>query len=61
MATDTHLVELERQHRTIELEIEAELAHPGADSLKVQQLKRRKLLLKDEIERLRHDAEASVH
>jgi hypothetical protein len=55
------LAKLEQEKKTIEHEIEAELAHPGADTFKVQELKRRKLQLKDEIERLRHDAPASVH
>ncbi len=55
------LAKLEQEKKTIEQELEVELAHPGGNALKVQELKRRKLLLKDEIERLRHDTHASVH
>jgi hypothetical protein len=59
MAIQAHLAELERRHQALEEEITEALAHPSADDLKVTELKRRKLLLKDEIERLRQDA--SVH
>ena len=52
MAIDSHVAELERRHRTIEKEIEEALAHPGVDSLELSELKRKKLLLKDEIARL---------
>lgn len=55
------LAGLERQHAALEREIEAELARPGFDDLKVTELKRRKLLLKDEIERLRHTIDNKVH
>jgi hypothetical protein len=59
MAIQAHLAELERRHRALEAEIDEALAHPSADDLKVAELKRRKLQLKDEITRLRQDA--SVH
>jgi hypothetical protein len=52
-------VDLERQHHALEEEINSALAHPSTDGLAVAELKRRKLLVKDEIERLRHDE--SVH
>lgn len=61
MSDQTQLTELERQHQALEREIEEELAHSGADRLKVSELKRRKLQLKDEIERLRHQTEGAVH
>jgi hypothetical protein len=35
------------------------LAHPAVDDLRVVELKRKKLLVKDQMERLRHDE--SVH
>ena len=47
--------ELERQHKALEHQIAEALAHSSTDDLKITELKRRKLLLKDEIERLRHD------
>lgn len=59
MAIQAHLAELERRHRALEDEINEALTHLSADDLKVTELKRRKLQLKDEITRLRQDA--SVH
>jgi hypothetical protein len=53
MSIESHLTELERRHKALEREIESERIHPGSDSLKLVELKRRKLLLKDEIEKLR--------
>ena len=55
MTTEVHLAELERQHKALEHEIAEALAHSSTDDLKLTELKRRKLVLKDEIERLRHD------
>jgi hypothetical protein len=59
MAIQAHLAELEKKHRALEDEINEALTHPSADDLKLVELKRRKLQLKDEIARLRQDA--SVH
>jgi len=59
MSIQAHLAELERKHRAIEDEINEALAHPSTDGLKIAELKRRKLQLKDEIARLRQDS--SVH
>ena len=53
MSIESHLTELERRHQALEREIEAERTHPGSDSLRLAELKRRKLLLKDEITKLR--------
>lgn len=53
MAVESHLAELVEKHRTLERSIEEELARPYADDLKISELKRRKLRLKEEIERLR--------
>jgi len=55
MTIKAHLAELEQQHKALEEEIAEALAHSSTDDLKIAELKRRKLLLKDEIERLRHD------
>ena len=55
------LDELEQRHRALETELNEMVAHPAADDLKVAELKRRKLQLKDEIARLRHSESASVH
>jgi len=53
--TKVHLAELEKQHRALEHELAEVLQHSSTDDLKITELKRRKLVLKDEIERLRHD------
>lgn len=55
MSIQSHLTELERKHQALEREIEAERIHPSSDSLKLAELKRRKLSLKDEIARLREE------
>ena len=55
MALDAHLVELSEKHRALDRKIEEELARPTADDLKVAELKRQKLRLRDEIERIRHE------
>jgi len=59
MAIEAHLVELEKRHQSLDQEISEALAHPSADDLKIAELKRRKLHVKDEITRLKQDA--SVH
>ncbi|PWB84036.1 MAG: DUF465 domain-containing protein [Methylocystaceae bacterium] len=53
MSLQGHLVELERRHEALEKEIEQELHHRRRDELKLHELKRKKLQLKDEIARLR--------
>jgi hypothetical protein len=55
MTVKAHLAELERQHKALEHEIAEALAHSSIDDSKIAQLKRRKLIVKDEIERVRHD------
>ena len=61
MSMQSHLAELEKKHQALEQEINDCLAHPAVDDLKVVELKRKKLQVKDEIERLRHNGHASVH
>ena len=61
MSMQSHLAELEKKHQALEQEITDCLTHPAVDDLKVVELKRKKLLVKDEIERIRHDGTASVH
>jgi len=59
MPVQSHLVELERKHQALEVELDEALAHPSYDDLKIAEIKRRKLMLKDEIARLRKAA--TVH
>jgi hypothetical protein len=54
MSIEAHLAELERRHRDLDAEIAEARAHPSIDDLQVVELKRRKLLVKDEIARLQH-------
>lgn len=54
MSTQAHLAELERRHQALEVEIAKARAHPSIDDLEVAELKRRKLLVKDEIARLQN-------
>ena len=55
MSLQNHLSELERRHHSLDREIEKERLHPAADAAKVAEMKRRKLVLKDEIAKLRQD------
>ncbi len=59
MAIESHLAELEKRHQALEQEINEALTHPSTDDLKIVELKRRKLYVKDEIMRLK--LEVSVH
>ena len=59
MSLQSHLAELEKRHRALEDEINDCLMHRGTDDLTIVELKRRKLQVKEEIERLR--LTASVH
>jgi hypothetical protein len=57
MALQGHLQELSEKHKRIEQLIETELSHPDWDDVRVAALKKEKLRIKDELERLR----TSVH
>ena len=61
MAIQAHLVELERKHKLLESELHEVLLHLSTDDLEIVELKRRKLMVKDQIERLKHTAEDTVH
>lgn len=52
MALDAHLVELTGKHHALDERIVAELSRPMTDTLKIAELKKQKLRLKDEIARL---------
>jgi hypothetical protein len=59
MTQQSHLAELERKHQALERKIQDAMSHPGTDDLKLAELKRRKLQLKDEIETLRRSEQPS--
>ena len=62
MAIQAHLVELERKHKSLENELHEALIHVSTDDLQIAELKRRKLMVKDQIERLKHAAsDETVH
>ncbi len=58
MALQGHIQELSEKHKRIEQMIETELSHPDWDDVRVAALKKEKLRIKDELERLRS---GSVH
>lgn len=53
MALEAHITELGHKHKALDLKIEEETSRPTTDTAKVTELKRQKLLLKDEINRLK--------
>lgn len=53
MSIESHVAKLEKRHMALEREIEDCEQRPAVDPVKVTELKRKKLLLKDEIERFR--------
>ena len=59
MSIEAHLAELERRHRALEAEISEARAHLSVDDLEIVELKRRKLLVKDQIARLQ--METALH
>ncbi|MCE3256893.1 YdcH family protein [Nitrobacter vulgaris] len=61
MAIQAHLAELERKHRILESELHDALRHLSTDDTRIAELKRRKLMLKDEIERLKFSTAGTVH
>lgn len=55
MALDAHVAELSDKHRALEKQIENEMARPMVDTIAISQLKREKLRIKDELERLKNE------
>ena len=53
MAVEAHILELTDKHQKLQELIESEMAHSGWDEMRVAALKKEKLRLKDELERLR--------
>ncbi|MBI1406402.1 MAG: DUF465 domain-containing protein [Caulobacter sp.] len=53
MALEARLRELDSRHRKLDRTIEEELTHPATDELRIQELKRRKLRLKEQIDSLK--------
>jgi len=55
MALQGHIEELSEKHKKLEELIETEMTHPDWNEYRVAELKKQKLRLKDEIEKLRSD------
>jgi hypothetical protein len=53
MTIESHLEQLVKKHGALEHEIAEAMAHPSTDDVIVTDLKRKKLHLKEEIERIR--------
>lgn len=47
-----HLAELSEKHRVLELRIQEEVARPGSDDLQIGRLKKEKLRIKEEMQKL---------
>ena len=56
MAIEARIRELDARHRSLEELIEDEANHLSSDDLRVRELKRQKLRLKEEVEALRAQA-----
>lgn len=55
MGLESHIQELTDKHHKLDEQIHEEQLRPHPDDLMISELKKRKLRLKEEIERLRHD------
>ena len=55
MSLQGHIVELQRRHEALKKDIEKEQLHPQADEMKILELKRTKLQIKDELAKLQGD------
>jgi hypothetical protein len=53
MALQGHITHLSNQHKKIQDIIETEMSNPDWDEMRVAALKKQKLRIKDELERLR--------
>lgn len=61
MSIQSHIEELVRRHAALERQIEEASQHPSVDAVKVKELKRRKLHLKDEIVKLNGQGPTRLH
>ncbi len=59
MSIEAHLESLERKRDELKAKLEDFLTHPSTDDLAIAELKRQKLLLKDEITKIQTNIEAA--
>lgn len=55
MTIRAHLAELERRHHALKVAVHEASTHKSSTDSEIMELKRQKLYLKDQIERLHHD------
>lgn len=55
MALKAHLESLSQRHQELEHLLTSEMKHPHPDDIRVHELKRLKLRIKDQMERIRQD------
>ena len=60
VALQQRIVEMKLEHRDLDTAIDRLAADPAHDELQLRRLKRRKLLLKDQIARLERDIDPDV-
>ncbi|CDZ30575.1 MULTISPECIES: YdcH family protein [Neorhizobium] len=53
MTVQAHIASLEKKHGALEEELQTVLASPSADDREIAELKRRKLRIKDQMQRLK--------
>ena len=62
MSLNSHLAELERKHQALEQEITKAINSPSTSDEEIARLKRKKLVLKDQMARLRdNEVAATIH
>lgn len=61
MSLQAHISELSAKHKALEARIQQEMTKPGYNDLSIAELKRKKLKLKDEINRLEAEMAGSRH
>jgi hypothetical protein len=54
MSQEARVRELSERHKRLEAAIAAEMKHPAGDELRIHELKRKKLRIKDELTQLRN-------
>ena len=52
MTTEGHIAALERRHKELDRQIDDEMGHLAQDDLMIAALKRKKLEIKDELQKL---------
>lgn len=52
MSLTSHITELRRKHEALSAKVDAAVRSPGADDLSITDLKRQKLRIKEQINRL---------